>query len=845
MARTGAFALRHARRELRGGARPLGGYMVAIGLGVAALVAINSFRANAVRSIDAEARGLLGADLQLSSNRPFPDSVQAVLDSVVRSGRRVTHVAATISVAVAANGRSRLSQLRAVAGVYPFYGVRTTAPAGEWGTWTGRRVIVEPSLLEELRVQVGDSISVGTARLQIAAVATDLPAELSFQNALGPRIYMGRAALDSAGVLQYGSLARFHAYIEEPDPEALASLVERNRELFRRQQVNVQTAADQAEDLSRALDAMGRFLGLIGLTALLLGGLGVASAVNVFVRERRDTIAVLRCLGASRSAAFSAYLLQALVLGLAGAACGAALGIALQFMLPRVIGAAIPFPIRVAVEWRVAITGMLLGAWVSLVFALLPLLSVRAITPLRALRQDVEGDVRWWRDGWHWAVLTLLLASLAGLAVWQTQQLAIGLLFTAAILVGLLLLWGSAALLTHGVRRFFPARASYPVRQGVANLFRPRNQTTVVTMAVGFGVFLIATLWVVQGSLIGWLDVDDRRAQPNLVAFDVQQDQLVDVQARIDSVAERSPELTPIITARVLAVKGVPVAELLAREESRIEPWALRREYRHTYRARLKPTEELVAGRWWSEGATAPARVSAEQDVARSLGVDVGDNITWDVQGVTLESTITSLRRVDWSRFETNFFFVFEPGPLDAAPKTWVALARVDSANARRQLQRDLVISHPNVSVLDIAAVTATLEGIIGRVALAIRFMALFSVVGGLVVLAAAIAAGRPARARELALLRTLGARDRQVRRILLTEYAALGMLAGITGVLLGATAGALLVRFLFDLPLRLPWLALAGLALLAALLAVVMGVALSRDVLRQPPLLTLRENTG
>ena len=822
--------------------------MLAIALGVAALVAINSFRANALRSVTAEARGLLGADLRWSSNRPFPDSVQWVLDSIGRSGRRVTHVTSTISVAIAANGRSRLSQLRAVEGVYPFYGERTTEPAGAWGSWTGLRAIVEPSLLEDLGVRVGDSITLGHTRLLIAAVATDLPAELSFQNALGPRIYLARAALDSAGVLSFGSLARFAAYIEEPDAAALERLVDRNHDLLTRSQVNFETAAEQAEDLATALDAMGRFLGLVGLTALLLGGLGVASAVNVFVRERRDTIAVLRCLGASRGAAFTAYLLQALALGLAGAAAGALLGIGLQFLLPTVLGAAIPFPVRVAVEYRVALTGMLLGAWVSVVFALLPLLAVRAITPLRALRQDVEEGRAWWRDPWHWLVLAVLLASLAALATWQTQRLGVALLFTAAILAGLLVLWGCAALLIRLVRRFFPHRASYPVRQGIANLFRPRNQTTVVTMSVGFGVFLIAAMWVVQGSLLGWLDVDDRRTQPNLVAFDVQPDQLPDVRARFEARARYTTELTPIVTARVLAVKGVPVAELLAtRQDPRIEPWALRREYRHTYRAALKSSEQLVAGQWWREDATPGglARVSAEQDVARSLGVDVGDRITWDVQGVPVESVITSLRRVDWARFETNFFFVFEPGPLAAAPQTWVALARVDSADSRRELQRDIVTAHPNVSVLDIASVTATLEGIIARVALAVRFMAGFSVIGGLVVLAAAIAAGRAARARELGLLRTLGARDRQVRRILLTEYAALGSLAGVTGVLLGGLAGGLLVHFFFELPLRLPWVTLTALALAAAAIAVLMGVALSRGALRQPPLVTLRENTG
>ena len=829
--------------------RRLGAYMLTITLGVGALVAINSYRASAVRSVESEARALLGADLRLTTNRAFPDSVLAVVDSFVAAERgRRSLVVSTLTVTFAANGRARLSQLNAVDGTYPFYGAPGTNPAGRWGEWGDDRVIGEPKLLQDLGIGAGDSLRVGRRWLEVAAAVTDLPPEFNFQSEIGPRAYLSRAALDSAGVLAFGSLARYHVYVAVPDTRVLAGFLERHRQSFTRAQVRAETAEEQAEQLGQALDALTRFLGLVGLTALLLGGLGVGSAVHVFVRERRDTIAVLRCVGATRGAAFGAYLLQAVALGLAGSALGVLLGVAIQFALPLVLRDVIPFDVTLRLEWGIIGTGLLLGGWVAFVFALLPLLGVRTITPLRALRQDVEGGGAWWRDPWHWAVLALLLLTIAALSTWQTAHLLTGLAFTAALLAGLLVLWLSAALMVRLTRRWFPRRARYETRQGIRNLFRPQNQTTIVTMAVGFGVFLLSALLVVQSNLVGWLDVEDTQAQPNLVAFDIQSDQVADVRGRITAATDRALELTPIIPARIAAIRGVPAESLLALPRNRgVEPWAVRREYRHTSRAGLGDAERLVEGEWW-DARPAPdgvARVSVERDVARSLDVKIGDRITWDVQGVRIESQVTSVREVDWARFDTNFFFIFEPGALDDAPQTYVALARVDSAAARATLQRDIVTHNPNVTVIDLAQLTETLAGIVSRTALAIRFMALFSVFGGTVVLVAALAAGRFARVRETALLRTLGARDRQVHRIMLTEYAALGALAALTGVLLGALAGWLMVRFLFDLEFQLPVGQLALVAAAVIALSLLIGLLLGRDALRRPPLATLREAAG
>ena len=604
---------------------------------------------------------------------------------------------------------------------------------------------------------------------------------------------------------------------------------------------------------------MSRFLGLVGLSALLLGGLGVASAVNVFVGEKRRTVAVLRCLGATQRTAFGAYMLQATVLGTLGSILGAVLGIGIQGSLPFILGDLLPIDVPFSISWPVVLAALGIGAFVAAAFALLPLLAVRGISPLRALRHDVD-DVAGPRiDVWRVLAFALIIAGVAATAVWQARVWQYGLIYAAAIITGMFILWSCAKLLIIATRRIAGAgvklaraqhagtgrRRAFSVRQGIANLHRPRNQTTAVTMALGFGVFLLATLWVVQRNLLGWMRTDASRPQPTLVFFDIQRDQMDSIRVMVQPYAAGVVHMVPLISARVQAVNGRTVDQLLAERPRRVEPWALRREYRHTYRDSMSNTEELVSGRWFNEaGTVAPgiARVSIEEDVAKSLDAAVGDTIAWDVSGRTVQSVITSVRTVEWARFETNFFFVFEPGVLDDAPQTIVSLVAVPDEAARATVQRRVVQRFPNVSVVDLGSVQRILQRIVDRVIFAIRFMAGFSVVAGALVLVGAIGASRFQRVRESAMLRALGATRRQIRTILIVEYAALGALAALTGVILAAIAGWLLVRFVFEFPYDVPWSELLVIAIVVTVLAAVLGMLNSREALRSTPLAALRE---
>jgi putative ABC transport system permease protein len=489
------------------------------------------------------------------------------------------------------------------------------------------------------------------------------------------------------------------------------------------------------------------------------------------------------------------------------------------------------------------------GVWVALVFSLLPLLAVRRVSPLVVLRRDYEGD-RPRRDPARLVAVAALGLSVVGLAVLQAGAVRPGLGFAAGVGVAVLALWLAARLLVRGLRRFFPSGLPYLYRQGLANLYRPANQTLMVVLALGFGAFLLATLLLVQHNLLRDLRVDQGEERPNVVFFDVQPDQRDDV-ARL--VEERAPLMgrpVPIVPMRLHSVKGRPVTETLGAtdgEEVRGR-WALRREYRSSYRDVPNPADVIVEGAWWEagswhgrEGGSEAVPVALDDGVARELGVGVGDALVWDIQGVQVASEVAAIREVNWARFQPNFFVLFPEGPLDSAPQSYVMLSRVEDPDGRARLQRAVVDAHPNVSTLDLTQVQRAIESILDRVVMAIRFMALFSLAAGAVVLVGAVAASRYQRVREGALLRTLGARRPQLLRILLAEYAVLGVLASLTAIALSTLAGFVLVRFVFESQFAVPGPSMLALVLVIMVMTVVIGLSGSTEVWRRPPLEVLR----
>ena len=873
------FAL--AWRESRFARRRLLLFLSSISLGVAALVATQSFAANVSGSVREQSRSLLGADVAFTSNRPFGRFAESLLRGLPAMGVPVSRVTSFASMALLERtGGTRLAQVRAVEGAYPFYGGIETEPAGRWAELSrGRVALVDPALLTALDAAVGDSVKLGETRFRVAGTLKKVPGDVGVGSLFAPRVYIPARYVRETGLVRFGSRVEYEAFLRMPGEVAAERFVAAHRPQLRAERVRVRTAEGQQRQLTRAFGRLSAFLGLVGTFALLLGGIGVASAMGAYMAQKRDTVATLRCLGATAPQVVSIYLLQAGAMGLLGAGLGAMIGVAVQWVLPRLLADLLPVQVGTQVHLPAVLTGVGVGVWVALAFALLPLLATRRVSPLEALRRRVEettGGGKRRRDPWILGASFLLAASVGALVFLQAGEPLVGASFVAGIGATLFLLWLSALLTTRAVRRAPTAGLPYPARQGVANLHRPGNQTRVVVLALGFGVFLLATLFLVQHNLLRPFRLDAAgQAQGNLLLFDVQGEQREGVTGVLAADGASVMQEAPIIPMRIHAINGKTAAELVGGtaaadpelsgpsdggppddeaeepseegQRSGPEAWAVRREYRSTYRDSLVDSEVLREGKLWARGGGAAAggqiaEVSLDVAILEDLDVSLGDTITWDVQGVRIPTLITSVREVDWQRLEPNFFAVFPTRVLAEAPQTWLMLARAPDEAARGRVQRDVVARYSNVAILDLTQVQAALDDVLGRVAAAIRFLAAFSVATGFVVLLGAVLTSRLQRIRESVLLRTLGATRGQIGAVLLAEYLALGVLASLAGIVLAVVAGWALSRFLFEVEFAVPAVPLLAITAGVAALSAAVGFWGSREVFRHTPLEALRE---
>lgn len=845
------FSLRLAVREGRSGFRRVGWFLGAVALGVASLVALYGFQRDAASSARAEARDLLGGDLRFQGSSPFEESAEAILDSLAAEGARISRGTSLASVVLApATGLSRLLQVNAVDEQFPAAGEVVDTPSGAWARLAeGGGAVADPSVFAQLGVEPGDSVRVGTRMFEILGSASGLPVDFGMEWVTGPPLYILRADLESTGLSSFGSLAQYRAWVSVTEGQSPRSIRDRVRTDLRAMGISVETAQQEAEGFAQGFEYLSRFLGLVGLLALLLGGIGVGSAVQVYVRERLPSMAVLRCLGTRRATLIRAYLFQAAALGATGSIVGVAAGVGIQFALPVLLADVLPFSLTPRLHPEAALAGLLLGTWVAVLFSLLPLLRVGAVSPLQALRADVETGPSA-AGGARGLVFLVLLASLVGLCALQLGDLEQALVISMAVAVVLALLAATALALGLGTRRAVRNIGPFPLRQGLSGLFRPGNQTGIVVTALGLGAFLMGTLLVVESRLRAELAVEFGSDPPRLVLFDIQRDQVEGVTSLLRAEG-LDDEVVPIVPARIEAVGGRSVDDIRAERRVRGR-WMYDRLYRNTYRAERGAEEQVVQGRWWDDPGQDPlvvqeavargaVRVSLEQDLAEGLGLGIGGEIMWDVQGVSIPTVISSLRTVEWSSIQPNFFAVFEPGSLDDAPATFVSLSSQGDPDSRLRVQEALIRDYPNVSFLDISLVQETLERLGRQVALVFRAVAGFILGGGTLVLFAALLTSRFRRRRETALLKTLGARSPTIRGILLSEYAALGGIGAAAGLLLGGLGATLLLDWQFELDGTVPLDILLLLWTGILLLAVAVGWSVSGPVLRATPLETLR----
>lgn len=840
------FIFKMAWRDSRASRRRLGLYSLSIVLGIAALVAVGSFSENLRRAIQEQTKSLLGADLVVTSRQAFTPEVVAYLHDL--GGEQAEEISfSSMMVFPTMDGATRLVQVRAVEGSFPFYGEFETAPAHarEQLAQGGAVVVLEETLLSQFNVKPGDTVLLGKSEVTVLGAVRQVPGESMSITQLAPRAYIPLSLLPETGLAGKGSLLRYRTALKlspDSDPDAIG---ENLRETFPQERLSFDTIEKRKRNLGRALDNVYAFLSLVGFVALFLGAIGVASAIHVYVRQKIETVAVLRCLGASASQGFGVYLVQGAGIGLFGAALGALLGILVQVILPQALGGMLPFPVEFSISWMAVAQGVGAGWVICLLFTLLPLMAIRRVSPLVALRSAVVQNNRG-LDPWTWVLYLLIGAAVAGFAMWQTQSPRLGIGFAGALFVGFAILALLAKVVAWAARRFAPRSLPYVVRQGIANLHRPNNRTVTLLLALGLGTFLLLTLYLTRVTLLTQIEGTADEGRPNLMFFDIQDDQYTPLVELIKKEGFEVQSSAPIVTMKIATVKGRGVDEILADKEDEVPGWTLRREYRSTFRGELTDTETLSAGEFIGvmPADTEVVPISIEKDLAQDLKVALGDEIEFDVQGVRMRTQIASLRVVDWKRMQPNFFVVFPTGVLEPAPKFYVVATRAISPADSARLQQAIVREFPNVSAIDLTMLLETLDGIFSKVAYVVRFMAFFTVATGLIVLIGAVATGRYQRIREVVLLRTLGATVRQLRQMQLVEYAILGLLGAWVGGTLALGGNALLAHFVFKIDPVVPWGGLVMATLSVVAVTLLAGLLSNRGVTDHPPLEILRQET-
>ena len=858
--RGSAGVWRLAWRESRTARRSLLLYMSAISLGSAALVAIDSYSANVQSSVREQSRALMGGDISISSSKPIPPALDSLFDSLSKSGIPVARVTTFPSMAVVPRTTgTHLAQVRGVTANYPFYGQIVTKPAGQWQRLaTGPYAIVDPSILTSLNAKIGDTLRLGFGSFTIIASVEDAPGSSAMSDVFGARVYIPAKYIAETQLLVFGSTADRQILLKlKPgaDPDKFIKPLKKTLDSA---QVRYRTVTQAESVTADAIDNLTNFISIVGLVALLLGGIGVASGVRAFVARKIDTVAILRCLGASSGQVLAIYVTQAAAMGIIGALMGAALGVVIQFAIPLALSNILPIDVRVSFVPQAVLTGLVVGGWTALIFALRPLLALRNVSPLQTLRRDTDADVlrMRWSDAPRMIVNVALVASVVLIAFLRASNWKQALAISAATGFAILALVASAALLSYAARRVLRRGWPYVVRQGIANLYRPGNQTRAVVLALGFGSFLVTTLYIVHDNVLRRFNATTMASRGNVVFFDIQEDQEQGMEKIVRDAGASIAQVSPMVTMRMSAINGKSITAIIAEKtktdsgkprRDRTPIGMYRREYRSTFRDSLTSGETIVKGKWFAPrarlGPSDTASVSAEESAAEALGLKLGDVITWNVQGVDVPARVTSLRTVKWTSFQPNFFMVFEPAALEAAPKQFILLAQVNDKNHVTALQRASVDAYPNVSSVDLSSIRKTVEKIMSKVSLAIRFIALFSLGISIPVLFSAVSATRRDRLREGVLLKTLGASRGQVARILLVEYALLGALGAAAGMVLAIAGGFAVVRFLFKAPFAVPFGGAAAIAVVTMGLVVAIGVIAGREVFRETAITALRDS--
>jgi putative ABC transport system permease protein len=834
------LALALARRELRSG---LGGFrlfIACLALGVGAIAAILSFSRAVEEGLHADAREILGGDVAISLL--YREATPEQVDFLRKQGQVARWIdSRAMARPVAADGRPALVQLKAVENAYPLYGAVELKNGGTLAVALARRdgvwgAAVEEVALRRMNIALGDKVKVGDAVIEVRAVIAREPDRgLNAFASLGPRLMIPFEALAETGLVQPGSLLTWEYRLRLPAGVSDAATIATLKSRFPDAGWRVRGLADAGGGIRLWLDRLTQFIGLIGLSALLVGGVGVGNAISSFLAARTRTIATLKCLGAPQRLIFTTYLLQLALLALIGIGIGLVVGAALPYVAQGPLAELLPVRVRVAIYAAPLATAAAFGLLVTLMFALVPLIRAGTVPAATLMRGAVveQGALRW-RDRLVVAAAAVLLA---GFTIVTADDRWVALWFVCGA-VGAFIAFPALAWLVMKAA----ARAGKPrlagLRLALANLHRPGAPTAIVMLSLGLGLTVLVATSLVEGNLRDQLA---RRIPADAPAFffvDIQSSQMPAFEQAIAAIpGAGAVDKVPSLRGRITRIAGQPVAQHAVAANGR---WAVEGDRGVTYAATPPEGSRIVAGEWWPPDYRGPQLISFDADLAQAFGVGLGDTITLNVLGRDIDARIASLRRIEWTTLAINFVFVFSPGILDKAPHTFLATVKATPA-AEDAIFKAVTDRFPNVTVIRIRDAIATVSDVLGNIGLATRMIGLLSIVAGLLVLAGAMLATQRRRVHEAVVMKVLGATRARIAGIFAWEFAFLGLATAVAALGVGTLGAWLVVRRLMGLD----WTLMPGVAVAVAVgamaLTLAFGLAGTLAALRQRPLALLR----
>jgi putative ABC transport system permease protein len=848
-----AVAWRLALRDLRGGIKGFRVMIACLALGVAAIAGIGSFNAAIQEGLHRDAQALLGGDLDLRlTHRPASPEQVAWLRARgrVSTAARMRTMARPERLAAGARGeRDRtLVELKSVDGNYPLYGEVQTDPAKPLGVLLAKGpggafgAVVERSLFDRLELKPGDLIRIGSVPLRISAILEREPDLASGRFKLGPRVIVSHAALTATGLVRPGSLIRYHTRIAYPPGIDGADLEDALTQAFPDAGWRMRNIAQSTPRLRRHIDRAALFFTLVGLAALLVGGIGVAGAVTGYLAGKRETIATLKCLGATGGFIFTLFALEIGVIALSGIALGLAIGAGLTALAAPEISAVLPVIPRATIYPAPLLVAAAYGAAVAVLFSLWPLARAREVTAAELFR-GIVSRTRVRAPLGIVLGLACALATIAGLALATAVRpdFALWFLLVAAIAFPLYYLLGRiVARLAAGAARGLAAgsRRHPRLALALANIHRPGAPARSIILAFGVGLTVFVAIVQVEGNLRRQIAERIPANAPAFFFIDIQPDQVAGFEKAIEGVAAAGKlNRMPSMRGRIVKVAGEPVANVNVGRGAR---WAVRGDRGLTYSRTPPEGTEIVSGQWWPADYTGPPLISLDARIARGLGMEIGDSLTLNVLGREVTGRLANTRRITWSTIGLNFVIIFSPGALEEAPQTFIATVaappRAESAVVRAVTDR-----YDNITAISVREALATIIEALDNIAAAARATAALALIAGVLVLAGAVAAGLKERTRDAVILKVTGARRRDLAIAYMIEYGLAGLAAGLTAAVVGSIAGYLILTQIMDAN----WVFLPGPALVTLLVSVsgviALGFAGTWRALAQKPAPVLR----